>query len=172
MSNRPREMHSLPKMRYGEVHSQRLHDGQGAADKNRELNMIYFDNASTTFPKPECVYEALDSAYRTQGVSAGRGQYQAAAAAGKMIADARKQIKALLGCNAEYEAVFTSSATESLNTLLHGLSYEGIKNVYITPFEHNSVLSMTSPTSPITTVARKTTRPFTTSTSLRISHAG
>ena len=27
--------------------------------------MAYFDNAATTFPKPECVYEALDQFNRT-----------------------------------------------------------------------------------------------------------
>ena len=37
--------------------------------------MAYFDNAATTFPKPECVYMAMDEFYRNNGGNAGRGEY-------------------------------------------------------------------------------------------------
>ena len=40
--------------------------------------MIYLDNGATTFPKPECVYEAMDHFARTAAVNAGRGAYKAA----------------------------------------------------------------------------------------------
>lgn len=36
---------------------------------------IYLDNAATTFPKPEAVYQALDRANRNAAVNAGRGSY-------------------------------------------------------------------------------------------------
>ena len=38
--------------------------------------MAYFDNAATTFPKPECVYKALDDANRHMAFNAGRGSYK------------------------------------------------------------------------------------------------
>ena len=43
--------------------------------------MAYFDNAATTFPKPEIVYSEMDRFYRSNGASAGRGSYEKAAAA-------------------------------------------------------------------------------------------
>ena len=41
----------------------------------------YFDNAATTFPKPEEVYSFMDSFYRENGGNAGRGQYKLAGSA-------------------------------------------------------------------------------------------
>ena len=37
--------------------------------------MVYLDNAATTFPKPEVVYEAMDKMNREGAVNAGRGSY-------------------------------------------------------------------------------------------------
>ena len=37
--------------------------------------MAYFDNAATTYPKPECVYSYMDEFYRHNGGNAGRGNY-------------------------------------------------------------------------------------------------
>lgn len=38
--------------------------------------VAYFDNAATTFPKPECVYNFTDQFYRECGVNVGRGQHK------------------------------------------------------------------------------------------------
>ena len=35
--------------------------------------MAYFDNAATTYPKPECVYQYMDKFYRECGGNAGKG---------------------------------------------------------------------------------------------------
>ena len=40
--------------------------------------MVYLDNASTTFPKPECVYAETMEQFRRFGVSPSRGCYSAA----------------------------------------------------------------------------------------------
>ena len=40
--------------------------------------MIYLDNAATTYPKPNCVYETLDYANRNLAFNAGRGAYEKA----------------------------------------------------------------------------------------------
>ena len=72
--------------------------------------MAYFDNAATTFPKPECVYEYMDKFYRESGGSAGRGQYALAQTAGGLISDTRSQIRELLHCPAK-QVVFTPTAT-------------------------------------------------------------
>ena len=57
--------------------------------------MIYFDNAATTYPKPETVYSYMDSFYRMNGANAGRGHYELAQTAGSLIADTRRQIQDL-----------------------------------------------------------------------------
>lgn len=100
--------------------------------------MAYFDNAATTFPKPECVYEYMDKFYRESGGSAGRGQYALAQTAGGLISDTRSQIRALLHCPAK-QVVFTPTATIALNIILQGIIKNGAKNIYISPFEHNAV---------------------------------
>ena len=58
--------------------------------------MIYFDNSATTFPKPKCVYDALDYANRNLAFNAGRGQYNKAVEASNYIIEARKQIASFI----------------------------------------------------------------------------
>lgn len=100
--------------------------------------MAYFDNAATTFPKPECVYEYMDKFYRESGGSAGRGQYALAQTAGGLISNTRSEIRELLHCPAK-QVVFTPTATIALNIILQGIIKNGAKNIYISPFEHNAV---------------------------------
>ena len=49
--------------------------------------MAYFDNAATTFPKPEEVYSYMDQFYRECGASAGRGHYSLSQNTAKMVAE-------------------------------------------------------------------------------------
>jgi selenocysteine lyase/cysteine desulfurase len=44
-------------------------------------SIAYFDNAATTFPKPEVVYDFADSFYRGSGGNIGRGGNALAVAA-------------------------------------------------------------------------------------------
>lgn len=106
--------------------------------------MAYFDNAATTFPKPEAVYAFMDEFYRSNGASAGRGTYDASLSAGKMIAETRKLLQELLHCQAK-QVVFTATATIALNIILQGLIKTGVKEVYISPFEHNAVIRTLHP---------------------------
>ena len=53
---------------------------------------VYLDNAATTFPKPEEVYEALDMANRELAFNAGRGTYNLAKKATDLIETTKKQI--------------------------------------------------------------------------------
>ena len=100
--------------------------------------MAYFDNAATTFPKPECVYQAMDQFYRQNGGNAGRGQYALAANAGLLIADTRKRLVELFHAPAK-QVIFTPTATIALNMILQGVIKAGARTVYLTPFEHNAV---------------------------------
>lgn len=100
--------------------------------------MAYFDNAATTYPKPNCVYEFMDRFYRESGGNAGRGQYALAHTAASLISDTRERIKDLLHCPAK-QVVFTPTATIALNIIIQGIIKSGVKNIYISPFEHNAV---------------------------------
>ena len=100
--------------------------------------MAYFDNAATTFPKPEEVYSFMDSFYRNNGGNAGRGGYFIAKTAAGLISDTRTRLMNLLHCDAK-QVIFCPSATIALNMILQGLLKQNVKNVYITPFEHNAV---------------------------------
>ena len=57
--------------------------------------MIYLDNAATTYPKSESVYQALDYANREYAFNAGRGSYEKARIATEIIDTTKKQIKEL-----------------------------------------------------------------------------
>ena len=100
--------------------------------------MAYFDNAATTYPKPECVYSFMDDFYRHHGGSAGRGNYALANSAKGVIEETRNLLKELLHCPAK-QVVFTPTATIALNMIIQGMIEKGVRNVYISPFEHNAV---------------------------------
>lgn len=100
--------------------------------------MAYFDNAATTFPKPEAVYTFMNDFYRNNGASAGRGNYGASLSASALIAETRNLLQELLHCPVK-QVVFTPTATIALNIILQGLIKTGVKEVYISPFEHNAV---------------------------------
>ena len=100
--------------------------------------MAYFDNAATTYPKPDCVYSFMDEFYRNSGGSAGRGNYSLANSAKGLIDETRKLLQELLHCPAK-QVVFTPTATIALNIIIQGVIATGVKNVYISPFEHNAV---------------------------------
>ena len=95
----------------------------------------YFNNAATTFPKPEEVYRFVDSFYRTAGVNSGRGQNNSAR---KLIQDTRELILELFHCPLKRVA-FTPSATEAINIIMQGLPMSHNYNIYVSPFEHNAV---------------------------------
>ena len=100
--------------------------------------MAYFDNAATTYPKPDSVYSFMDEFYRNSGGSAGRGNYSLANSAKGLFDETRKLLQELLHCPAK-QVVFTPTATIALNIIIQGIIATGIKNVYISPFEHNAV---------------------------------
>ena len=100
--------------------------------------MAYFDNAATTYPKPEAVYAFMDDFYRNCGGSAGRGSYDLSYNAKQLIDDTRRRVQTILNCPAK-SVVFQPTATLALNIIIQGIVSKDIKNVYISPFEHNAV---------------------------------
>lgn len=101
--------------------------------------MIYLDNAATTFPKPECVYERTDYVQRHLAVNVGRGSYAASRNAHEIVEDARGLMATMVNASRSSDVVFTPSATIALNEIIFGLEWDEHKNVYVSPFEHNAV---------------------------------
>ena len=99
---------------------------------------VYFDNAATTFPKPEEVYQFMDTFYRAYGGNAGRGQYMLAAEASRMMAETRQLLQRTLDCENK-DIIFTPSDTLALNMIIQGSFNSSIRTIYISPYEHNSV---------------------------------
>lgn len=101
---------------------------------------IYLDNAATTFPKPEVVYKAVDKFLREECVNAGRGAYKLAQNATNLIDETRKLLLGLINSSENDKVILTPSATIATNQLLRGLEWSEIKNVYVSPFEHNAIM--------------------------------
>ena len=96
------------------------------------------DNAATSFPKPEQVYQAVNRAMREAGGNPGRSGHRLSLAASRIVAEARLRCAKLLGAQAPELLVFTPNATTALNIALKGLLTAG-DHVLTSSLEHNSV---------------------------------
>lgn len=108
--------------------------------KDQPESIVYLDNAATTFPKPEAVYQAADEFYRHYGGNAGRGANPLARRGAELITETRRLMATWLGASSPEQVIFTPSATIALNIAIFGAQLHPNDAVYVTPFEHNSVL--------------------------------
>lgn len=100
---------------------------------------IYLDNAATSFPKPVCVYEAMDRFNRELGVAVGRGAYRQAIEVSAEVQRCRQRAAQLFNAESPERIIFTFNGTDSLNLAIHGLLRPG-DHVVTSVLEHNSVL--------------------------------
>ncbi|MFO7812580.1 MAG: aminotransferase class V-fold PLP-dependent enzyme [Pelovirga sp.] len=101
------------------------------------MNLLYLDNAATSHPKPETVYQAVDDALR-RGGSAGRGSHQQGIGAAREVFATRDLLAELFGINSSERFIFTANATQALNLAIFGLLNKGDR-VVTTSMEHNAV---------------------------------
>ena len=101
--------------------------------------MIYLDNAATSWPKPEAVYQAMDSLMRHTGASPGRSGHLLSVTAARIIYETREALCQFLGIADPSHVVFTSNATEALNLAIRGLLHIG-DHAITSSLEHNSVM--------------------------------
>lgn len=103
------------------------------------MKKIYFDNASTTFPKPSSVPEAMYE-YMTQiGCNINRGCYESAYKTEEYVYETRQELCDLFHGQDSRNVVFTKNVTESLNILLKGFLKAG-DHVITSSMEHNAVM--------------------------------
>ncbi|QDU53044.1 aminotransferase class V-fold PLP-dependent enzyme [Gimesia panareensis] len=101
--------------------------------------LIYLDNAATSYPKPDTVYAAMDQYSRDCGAPVGRGAYRKSVELQSEIDLCRKLAAEVLGAARPEEVSFTFNGTDSLNTIIHGVLKPG-DHVITSDVEHNSVL--------------------------------
>jgi cysteine desulfurase/selenocysteine lyase len=102
------------------------------------MPMIYLDNAATSFPKPEAVYQALDHFARHDLANPGRAGHKMALAAERALDDGRHQLNQFFHGEGPERFVFTLNCTDALNMAFKGVLAEG-DHVITTNLEHNSV---------------------------------
>jgi cysteine desulfurase family protein len=100
---------------------------------------VYLDNAATSYPKPEAVYQAMDRFLREAGANPGRSAHRLAAAAAAMVAQTRLLLARVFNAPAPERVIFTLNATDALNLALKGVLNPG-DHVVTTSMEHNSVI--------------------------------
>lgn len=101
-------------------------------------DVIYFDNASTSFPKPQKMLDEIQYFVNEVGASPGRGSYPTAQNAHTIIENVRKQLADLLGVLNAEQVAFTHNATHASNVVIKGLLKSG-DHVIISNFEHNAI---------------------------------
>jgi cysteine desulfurase/selenocysteine lyase len=104
-----------------------------------EKKIIYFDNAATSWPKPDDVYRAAENYLRNGGANPGRSGHTRSIDADRLVFETRERAASVLGAGEPEEIVFTFNATDSLNMAIKGVLEPGDHVIY-TSLEHNSVL--------------------------------
>ncbi len=100
--------------------------------------MIYLDNAATSFPKPEPVYQALDRFARTSLANPGRAGHRMAIGAEQQLDACRHALNQLFRGEAPERWIFTMNCTDGLNLAIKGIVQPG-DHVVTTDLEHNSI---------------------------------
>jgi cysteine desulfurase / selenocysteine lyase len=106
--------------------------------EHSRTSMIYLDNAATSFPKPEAVYQTLDRFARQSLANPGRAGHRMAVDAERALEDTRHLLNQFFNGHGPERFIFTLNCTDALNMAFKGVLQEG-DHVVTTNLEHNSV---------------------------------
>jgi cysteine desulfurase family protein len=101
-------------------------------------DVIYLDNAATTWPKPERVYKAMQEFALRYGANPGRSGHRMAVEAEQLIYAVRSKLARFINAEDPSCIVFTLNCTDALNVAIKGVLRNG-DHVITTCMEHNSV---------------------------------
>lgn len=110
--------------------------------------MIYLNNATTTWPKPEPVYQAVDAALRSIDVP-NRGTSRGGTPGSTLLEECRREVASFLGIADPSRLVFAPGCTWALNHAVQGFPWSPGDVVLMSAFEHHAV------SRPIRKVARE-----------------
>lgn len=100
---------------------------------------IYFDNASTTFPKPKIVVDSMYDYMVNIGGNANRSSSSNSLETSKIVYNCRNKISDFFHFNKPSNVIFTNNITTSLNILIRGIIRNG-DHIISSTMEHNSIL--------------------------------
>ena len=101
--------------------------------------MIYMDNAATSWPKPNIVYNTVSKTMKEHGANPGRSSHSMAVDAANILLYGREMLCQLFNVQDPFRMIFTLNTTDSLNLAIKGILKEG-DHVITTSMEHNSVI--------------------------------
>ena len=111
-----------------------------------KTDMIYLDNAATSFPKAPGVIEAISKFIAEDAANPGRAGHRMSLAAEEMLDRVRLKLTRLVNGPSHERMVFTLNGTDALNIAIKGVLNECLINnssdkphVITTVLEHNSV---------------------------------
>jgi len=97
--------------------------------------MIYLNNTATSFPKPLTVVNAIYDYLANPPSNFGRNSGSSTS----FLNDTRQLLLDFFNAGSDYNLIFTSGSTESINMSIFGIDLRG-KEVIISSIEHNSVI--------------------------------
>ncbi len=103
------------------------------------LEVIYLDNAATSWPKPAAVARAMAECLENEAGNPGRSGHRLSLAASRRVWAVRQAVAALFGATDPLRVIFTHNGTMAVNLALGGLLSPGDR-VVCTGMEHNAVI--------------------------------
>ena len=107
------------------------------------MKTCYLNNAATTWPKPECVAEAMSNFLLNNGANSSRGSSsERDMNTMNLVLDCRMKLAEFFGGYDDANPMlvtFTANITESINIILRGYLKPGM-NAITTSMEHNAVM--------------------------------
>lgn len=104
------------------------------------MNMIYLDNAATSYPKPETVAQAMMHYLNEVGAPLNRSVYRSAQEAELVTLSLREQLKRIFRFPEKAtHVILTPGNTYGLNLLIKGYLHSG-DHVIVSSMEHNAVM--------------------------------
>lgn len=100
--------------------------------------MIYLNNAATSFPKPECVINAVSKSLWDPPVTL-RSSSSSAPKGDDALADCRKLIASFLGIRSSDRVVITPGCTYAANQALMGMDWQSGDRIIISGLEHHAI---------------------------------
>lgn len=101
-------------------------------------DIIYLDNAATTWPKPKCVAEAMARFVEQEGGSPNRAGHRMSVTAGRIMEEVRIRLARLINADDPSRIIHAFSCTDALNIALKG-AIRAADHVICTVLDHNSI---------------------------------
>jgi cysteine desulfurase family protein len=101
--------------------------------------MIYFDNAATTFPKPDIVLQNTFEFAKLHCANPGRSAHKIGVLSSKVVYECREKIGAMFNISDINKIAFTKNCSEALNIGLFSTIKEN-DHIITSVLEHNSII--------------------------------